>query len=475
MLTVIPLSRSESAEEPVSGDPNSFGPELRRARMTKGLSLAELSRRTYYSKGYLSKIETGRKPPSSDLALQCDAALDAGGGLAALVPRRSATSARSAVSAAPATTAQPGGDHDAAGDQVWTVTLSPDGGVRFSPVSRRHVLVTGTASLIGLSLPAPAPAPAAARSATAQQEAALQVFRSMFDQFRQLGQTASPSAVLPGLIAQTHALRGMAASAAPGVRSEMLLLASRYAEYTGWMAQESGDDRAALWWTAQAVDMASAGGDPELEVYALVRRALVAFYREDFVQTVALAGQAQAGRHISPRIRGLAAQREAQGHALAGDYDECRRALDRATTLLDGAASPGGPAAGSEPRHAAPLGSKNISDPVAIATGWCYHDLGRSAEAAEILERETARIPRGARRSRARYEARLALAYANAGEVDRACEVAGRVVDETGAVDSATIRLDLARLARTLTRWHGHGSVRALTPQLAHALRTHPA
>ncbi|MBO4255751.1 helix-turn-helix domain-containing protein [Streptomyces griseorubiginosus] len=49
------------------------------------MSLADLARRTHYSKGYLSKIETGVKPVTVDVARQCDHILGAGGELLRLV------------------------------------------------------------------------------------------------------------------------------------------------------------------------------------------------------------------------------------------------------------------------------------------------------------------------------------------------------------------------------------------------------
>ncbi|MCB5169686.1 helix-turn-helix domain-containing protein [Streptomyces bambusae] len=63
-----------------------FGPALRRLRTERGLSLSALARLVHYSKGYLSKIENGGKPPTGDLARSCDAVLRAGGALAALAP-----------------------------------------------------------------------------------------------------------------------------------------------------------------------------------------------------------------------------------------------------------------------------------------------------------------------------------------------------------------------------------------------------
>lgn len=63
-----------------------FGVELRRLRRSAGFSLAGLARRVPYTKGYLSKVETGAAQPNAKLAELCDAALATGGRLAALVP-----------------------------------------------------------------------------------------------------------------------------------------------------------------------------------------------------------------------------------------------------------------------------------------------------------------------------------------------------------------------------------------------------
>ncbi|WP_434587550.1 nSTAND1 domain-containing NTPase [Streptomyces sp. A5-4] len=64
----------------------SFGEELRRLRGERGISLTALARSIHYSKGYLSKIENGGKPPTPDVARRCDEVLDAGGALLRLVP-----------------------------------------------------------------------------------------------------------------------------------------------------------------------------------------------------------------------------------------------------------------------------------------------------------------------------------------------------------------------------------------------------
>ena len=51
-----------------------FGAELRLRRQEAGMTLEELSRKIHYSKSHLSKVETGAKNPSRDVARACDAA-----------------------------------------------------------------------------------------------------------------------------------------------------------------------------------------------------------------------------------------------------------------------------------------------------------------------------------------------------------------------------------------------------------------
>jgi transcriptional regulator with XRE-family HTH domain len=418
-----------------------FAEQLRRTRMAAGLSLSELARRVHYSKGYLSKVETGAKPAGIDLARRCDVALDADGELAALLTQPG--------------TPDPGSRDEAWTGEVWTMNLDSGGASWFNPMRRRDALASGAALLtLGFS--------ERRASAAVQHEATFASFQSIFEQHRKIGQTMSPVMVLPSLIAQTHTLRELARVAQSPVRERYLRLASRYAEYTGWMTQEAGNDRAAMWWTQNAVDMAAAAGDLDLAAHSLVRHALITLYREDATETVQLARQAQADPNASSRVRGMAALREAQGHALAGADKLCRQTLDRAETLLAAVAA--------EAADGMVLGTQAGTAMGPIVTGWCLYDLGRPGEAAEVLDRELASLPENGRRAHARFGARQALAHAAAGEIDHACQLSHQVLDSAEVVDSATIRFDLRRLARTLSRWSSHKTVRELQPRLTAAL-----
>lgn len=433
-----PAISEETGDEVTGVTGSDFGSQLRNRRTEAGISLAALSRGVHYSKSYLSKVENGLKVPSVDLARRCDAILSAEGALAVLVPDpRRADIPPAAESAA-----------------IWALALGPDGRSEFSGAHRPGPDSLGVATTFSWLLQ-PADVP------RYTEEATVPGFEAIFGAMRRLGQTMSPAALIPILIAQTNALRVMAGEGDPAERGRLLILAARYAEYSGWMAQEAGNDDAAMWWTDQSCELAEAAGFTDLAAYALVRQALVTMYRFDSRSTITLAQLAQEQTR-DPRIAGLAAQREAQGHALANDGDACRRALDRARDLLDAASDQGDLV----------FGTATLSDPVTMVNAWCLHDLGRPEEAAEIFAREINRIPPTAHRSIARYSTRYALALAAAGEMERACVIAEPVLEALTRAESATIKADLRQLSNEFRRAPRNPVVRAFTPRLADALRS---
>jgi hypothetical protein len=182
-------------------------------------------------------------------------------------------------------------------------------------------------------------------------------------------------------------------------------------------------------------------------------------YRGEATQTRQLAGRAQASS-LPPRIRGLAAAREAQGHAIGADYGSAMRALDRAATLLSADGD----------REQSVIGTRNLADQAEMTRGWCLYDLGRPGDAASVIGQQMADIPRQATRSRVRYGARHALAHATVGDIDHACVLAAGLLDDIGKVKSATVAKDLHALARVLGRHPGNRDVRELSPRLGTAL-----
>lgn len=387
-----------------------FGEELRRKRLTTGLSLAQLALIVHYSKAQLSKVERGINTPSRDLARLCDAALEANGELVSLArPERS---------------------------------------------SRRQLLAAGALAAPAICLGS------GAVSSNGGHADLTRIFSGQLDHFRKLGQATDPAILVPVLSGQLTVIQKVVAHANHRTSQPLLIIASRYAEYTGWLVQETGTDLGALRWTRLAIDLANAAGDSHFAAYGLVRHALMTMYRGDAGQTTQLAERAQASA-LPPRIRGLAAAREAQGHAIAGDYNSTMHALDRASALLSIAT----PDAGQPV-----IGTANLVDPAEMVRGWCLYDLGRPRDAARIINRQLATIPEGATRAQARYGVRRALAHAAAGDIDHACRLTGGLLDDLMRIRSATISTDVRALARTLGRHQKNPAVRDLLPRLGTAL-----
>jgi transcriptional regulator with XRE-family HTH domain len=411
-----------------------FAAELRRRRLDAGWSLADLSARVHYSKGYLSKIENLVKPAGPDLARLCDTALGAGGELSKLVPERGIEPIDSlGVSA------------EIDDEEVLIMTLTPQGTVQFLPISRRRLLALGGSVVAGGVI-----AGGTVRSRSRLDPALAGRYEGLLAESRRLGQSFRPMSVLPVVESQTKMLAAFIPDASGPQQLELIRLQGRTAEFAGWMAQEAGDVGAARQWIRQAVAAAKEADDADLLAYAYVREAELALYDGD--------------GPVSARVRGLAAEREAQGHALAGRYDDYRRALDEAGSLLA--------ADRDTPRTATTLGSTSVPDSGRLVAGWSLYELRRYDEAAALLDVETARIPATGRRAAARFGARRALAHAAAGRTERACEITAGFLDAAEAVDSATVRTDLRRLAGTLAARQSSEPVRAVYPRLlaaAHA------
>ncbi|MFB9465085.1 helix-turn-helix domain-containing protein [Streptomyces cinereospinus] len=434
----------------------SFGTRLRRYRSEQQCSLSDLSARTHYSAGHLSKVENGLRTPTRELAASCDAALGARGGLlAALGAGRPGDAARGAAGAA--------GSAPAA--------AAPDDTVLPAPPA---TLTDGAAASVIAAL------------------------TTVLDGLRATAQSAGPGAVLESAAAQVRALRGMAAHARAPEAGHLLSLAGRYAEFIAWMCQEADDERSALGWARTTASLARHVGSPDIEANAVLRRSLLALYCDDGAATVDLASAA-AGFPASPATRVRALLRLAQGHALSGDDLRCRRALDDAYSLLsspafsDPAAGPVTAAShGSSPgpvtspvrdgaalgtayaagRGSGHYGTRHVADPAAMARGWCLQVLGHHDEALGLLGAEARRIPAHAHRARARFEVRVALAALGAGDVERACATLREVLTVAPGLDSATLRTDLRGCVRALSRHRRHPAVAELLPVVTrHASR----
>ena len=264
-----------------------------------------------------------------------------------------------------------------------------------------------------------------------------------------------PRHVLPmvdGYLALIHQLLGTSTGS---LRSELLGVGTRYAEFASWVNQDAGNLPVAGRWADLALEWAHEASDARMVSYVLMRKSSQAEALSDAGRTIGLATAAQQVQADLPaRIRAVAAQQEAHGHALAGAELECQRKLDQALELAtaDVGDGPG--------RYCSP-------EFVEIQRASCWLILGQPGRAVALLEQELTRLPAVHRRDRGVYLARLAGAYAATDDVDAAALNARQALEIVGATGSRRIVAELSKLRPSLERWQDVAGVSELSTAVA--------
>ncbi|WP_431927149.1 helix-turn-helix domain-containing protein [Micromonospora wenchangensis] len=387
----------------------SFGVELRRLRAERGLSVTGLARQLHYDKGYLSRLERGERNPSTDLARRLDAALDGEGRLLRL------------LSAPPAAAIHQSDRGTSAAMPKPMVSRQPPSGLAEHPATAAH-------------------------------------FTASLQLLRERGRFSPPALVLPILLHEAQTLRQLVDEARGAHREGLLSLTAHYYEYASWMAQESDNDLDALEFTATSAQIGTLARLPHLSSYAYVRQAEIALYQGQAARVVELASYAHRDPSATNRVRSLALQRAAQGHALAGERARCEEAMAMAAELHPAPGDTAGPFL---------LGSINTAHATDLIRGWCELDLGRPDEAVPALVNGLAEVPDDAVRARTLFGVRLALALAAAGDVPSACATVTALASAAEQVDSATVRCQLHQLSRVLNRWSRRQQVRHVQATIA--------
>lgn len=202
--------------------------------------------------------------------------------------------------------------------------------------------------------------------------------------------------------------------AKPSVRQALLVLAAENAELISRMNHEAGDSDGALAWSDEAISDAREAADTLLEAYALAQRGGLSDTTDHPDQLVAVAAAARERTGLPPGMNALARHHEAQGYALAGDLDMCRRRLEESTEAL------------AEPGEEAPYAIDCSQEAHNALCAGCLVDLGQAWGAIEILEKEPQQAV--STFDRAFALARMAHAYADAHERERSVDAAGQAL-----------------------------------------------
>ncbi|PPJ31747.1 Twin-arginine translocation pathway signal [Nocardia nova] len=256
-----------------------------------------------------------------------------------------------------------------------------------------------------------------------------------------------PLYLIPTVRAQTELIDCLAATADTPVRCGLLEIGTAYAAFLGWLYQDAGDRAASAKWRDTTLSLAHRSGSPDLISYALSNMAMLALDNGDARTVVDLARAARAaGLKLSPKVRVIALQHEAQGHAMLGDRVTAERLLDDAVPLIDHIddVHPWGNSCRRTPHH------------MEVQRATCYGRTGslRDAMDAAILWDEIMdSMPESARRDNAVFRARQSAVLARVPDPDRSVWAAAEAVEAVRVTGSARLRGELKEIAYHARAW----------------------
>ncbi|MFJ5926604.1 XRE family transcriptional regulator [Kitasatospora sp. NPDC092948] len=272
-----------------------------------------------------------------------------------------------------------------------------------------------------------------------------------------------PRVALPHVGAVLDALERLIPQARGPVRTDLLALGARAAEFIAWLHRDSGGPAPlTAVWHERALEWSTMAGDSPMHAYVLLRKAQAAS-PGDPARMGDLARAAHSGPfRLPPRPRAEALQQEARALALTGaPLHQVQELLHLAVAEVATAPSPSAPATCT-----GPLGEGYTLERLMVQWALCLREAGRPELAVAMYEQH---LPQAAfsARDRAFFGATHAGALARAGEPDAAAAAALAVLP---LVSGPRFGQALAELRRTAAVLSGHGrrtAVRRLRSELA--------
>jgi len=281
-------------------------------------------------------------------------------------------------------------------------------------------------------------------------------FRNVFAEHLRADNLMGPHHLVDVVRAQAALLDQMLPSARGDIRRELLYLACRYNEFTGWLYQDACDAGNAMRYTDRAMDYALEIDDTRETAYVLMRKADIATDLGNPDRAIGLTEAAL--RHqsrVTPRIRALIFRERGRAYARLGNAGECARALDSA---LEDVLRPDD--------QSQDLASYCTPSYINMEAANCWSELSRFDPAVMIYERSLVAWPTSLRRDQGLCLARLTNTYAGRGDVDRACEAGRQAVDVIRSATSSRALSELQRVRVRLAPWRRDAEVSDLSDRI---------
>jgi transcriptional regulator with XRE-family HTH domain len=436
------MSQSPKELTPYESVQHFFGAELRRWRELRGLSQQTLGQQVNFDASLIGKVEKAERMPSRALAEACDRALETDGALARLWPLVEREREQAAAASAPDQTVDPLwlAPGMASPDLVVAPVLTGEGRVVLMAIDRRALLRSSGAAAV---LPFGATGvewPRLARALQAPQRVDAEIvdyLQRVLGEYSTADRMLGPHSVIDAVAAQMRVIGQLRSGARGEVRNELLTVEVRYAAFAGWLHQDMGNAHAATYWYDRAMEWAQQAGNDVMVSYVLRRKSQQARDECDADRAISLAQAAQRDpARLTSRACGVAAQQEAQGHALADDEVACHRKFDEALELVALAERNGDRGPGR--------GVNEVYIELQRANAWT--ELGHPQRGIDLFERELPKFPAVRQRDYGVCLARLARAHAANRDPEQAVTVGHQALGIRRETGSALISTELQRL-----------------------------
>ncbi len=249
-----------------------------------------------------------------------------------------------------------------------------------------------------------------------------------------------PRQIHDAVCRESAVIRRYRREALGGVKTGLLGVEARWAEFASWTADNVGDRHAAAFWLDRALTFGRRADDGPLVAYVFMRQAQQAADHLDGARAVGLAETASATAALTDRDRALCAIRQAQGHALGANRDACAAAIKTAYRLVARADDTGA----DEDPHT--IGRHCGRPYVQAHEAYCQLRLGHPADAVSILEGILTGWPADYRQDEGLARAWLALSYAAANRPAEAGVEGSRALALTAVTWSARTMRALGQL-----------------------------
>lgn len=425
----------------MSGDAK-LGTVLRELRTARGLTLAAVARQAGCTESLVSYVESGQRQVYPWLAENLDQIYQTGSAVASLARGTDGKPPEGQASEVP---------HS----DVFVVQL-PHGGAAM-PLSRREVVTALGVGIVSGRLQGEFER---ALDAIELDSDVLQYFDEECGVFIKAVEMLPPAQIIDAMVGNVAILDGLRRRIEGPDRQRCSKLQARFANWLSWMSQEAGDISSTLWWNDRASQWAQAAGWSCFTAWSFIRRtAMVHSFSCDGLRIVDQARPVLEIPHASARIKGLASGGGiAYGYALAGHREESYRALDAAISWLNQPVREDDIVLG---QAAVPT-----DDFIALHQTTCDIYLGYGERCVPALEYFTKSLAGRSLRMVTATRAKLARAYANAGQPDEACQVAWDALNTTEQLGSQLARIELRRALPVLNRWYGRSDVQDVVHRL---------